>query len=78
MDSHEWNDVVMYGNNFLRRMASLGFINSTNVPTDKHIMRCLPIQKLLIYPSLEKCFMMGQLSRPMTINRPSGHNLELV
>jgi hypothetical protein len=35
VDGHERDDVVNYRNIFLRRMASLGFLNCANAPTDK-------------------------------------------
>ncbi len=34
MDGHERDDVVEYRKRFLRRIVSLGFLNSDNAPTD--------------------------------------------
>ena len=34
VDGHECKDVVEYGNMFLRKMVSLGFLNESNVPTE--------------------------------------------
>lgn len=35
VDGHKRDDVVKYHNTFLRRMASLGFLNCNNAPTDE-------------------------------------------
>lgn len=35
VDGHEREDVVQYRKKFLRRMVSLGFLNSANAPTEE-------------------------------------------
>ena len=35
VDGHEREDVVEYRNLFLQKMASLGFLNSKNAPTEQ-------------------------------------------
>ena len=59
-------------------MASLGFLNSTNAPTDE-VRNALPSDLKAPDSSIIKkpsfCFMMNQFSSPMTINPPSSPSL---
>ena len=53
IDGHEQDDVVEYRKQFLRKMVKIGFVHSTNAPTDSSAQAAIPAD--IDPPTLDKC-----------------------